>query len=210
MGVQTTIDRVGAVLGAISALADRQVLVGIPASRGVRREGQVTNAALAYIHEHGSPARGIPPRPFLIPTVKAIRPQVAAGLGLAGRLALEGNGRASEQALHALGLMAQNAIRNAIDAGIPPPLAESTLRGRIRNRTSIKGAVAELARRAGGAPPGLDLAKPLIATGQLRNAITYVIRSRIGRLTGFANESNDLRTNQVATPFGAAPNQIGR
>ena len=50
MGIQVTIDRVGAVLGAISSLADRQVLVGVPAAKGVRRDGQITNAALAYIH----------------------------------------------------------------------------------------------------------------------------------------------------------------
>jgi len=185
MGVQTTIDRVGQVLAGISALADRQVLVGIPASRGVRREGQITNAALGYIHEHGSPARGIPARPFLIPTVKALRSKVSEMLGLAGLYALAGEPDASARTLHGMGLMAVNAIRNRIDAGIPPPLADSTLRGRIRNRTSIKGAMAELKRRASGAPPGLDLAKPLIATAQLRNSITYVIRSRLtGRDVG--------------------------
>lgn len=179
MGVQTTIDRVGAVLAGISAFADRQILVGIPASRGARRQGQITNAALGYIHEHGSPARKIPARPFLVPTVKALRTTVAEMLGLAGKFALAGESQASERVMHGLGLLAVNAIRNRIDAGIPPPLADSTLRGRIRARTSIAGAVAELARRAKGAPAGVDLAKPLIATAQLRNSITYVIRSRL-------------------------------
>jgi hypothetical protein len=210
MGIQTTIDRVGAVLGAISALADRQVLVGIPASRGVRREGQITNAAIGYIMENGSPARGIPARPFLNPTVKAMRPQIAEQLRNAGSLALSGNQGATEKTLMGLGIMVSQAVKNAIDAGIPPPLARSTLLGRIRNRTAIKGAKAELKHRDAGGIPGLDLAKPLVATGQLRNAITYVIRSRTGRLLGFNETSNDLRTNQVATPFGAAPNQIGR
>ena len=179
MGVQTTIDRVGLVLGAISALADKQVLVGIPASRGVRREGQVTNAMIGYVQERGSPARGIPARPFLVPTVKALRSQIAERLGAAGQLALAGNDQGVDRSLHGLGLMAQNAVRNAINAGIPPPLADSTLRGRIRNRTSIKGAMAELKRRAAGEAPGIDLAKPLIATSQLLRSITYVIRSRL-------------------------------
>lgn len=177
IGVRMTVDQLPNLWIALRMLAERRVLAGIPADRVRRKDGAITNAAIGYIQENGDPAGRIPPRPFLVPAVAAMKDQIAKDLAMAGRMALSGNPGGVDRVLNALGLRAQNAIRAKINEGIPPPLAASTLRGRILARTAIKGAKAELARRAAGGAEGTDLAKPLIATGQLRNSITYVIRN---------------------------------
>jgi len=52
------------------------------------------------------------------------------------------------------------------------------LLGRIEANRAATGAGDELSRRQSGGGAGVDLAKPLVATGQLRNSITFVIRER--------------------------------
>ncbi len=149
------------IVAAIRALASKRVMVGVPAGEALRKPeagepSTVNNAMLAYIHENGCPAAHIPPRPFLKPAVTALQPEIERGLKNAAALALKGDEAGVDKALHGLGLIAQAAVRNKINEGIPPPLAESTLRARrARGRTGTKS---------------------LIDTGQLRNAITYVIR----------------------------------
>ena len=165
---------------AVSQLAKRDVLVGVPSEETERKESDekqpMTNATLAYIHDNGSPAGNIPARPFMQPGIEAAKPKLTAQFKSAAQGALSGGD--VELSLNRAGLVAQASIRNEINQGIGPALADSTLRARIRNRTSIKGAKAELERRAETGISGTDLAKPLIATAQLRNSIHYVIRSK--------------------------------
>jgi hypothetical protein len=80
--------------------------------------------------------------------------------------------------LNKAGLLTASSMKSVINAGIAPTLKYSTLLGRIRNRTSVKGAKAEIAARNAGEVAGLTNAKPLIATGQMRNSITYVLRNK--------------------------------
>ena len=178
-GARMTVDKLPDLYLALRMLGDQRVLAGVPAERVRRQKGTISNAALAYIHENGAPEAHIPPRPYLVPAVAGMKAEIVRFLGMAGTMALNGNPSGVQRALNALGLTAQNRIRAMINAGVPPPLAASTLRGRIRARTAIKGAKAELARRDAGGEAGMDLAKPLIATGQLRNSMTYVIRSML-------------------------------
>lgn len=176
-GVKMTVDKLPDLYLALRMLGDRRILAGIPAERVNRQDGKATNAEIGYINETGDPAARIPARPFLAPAVAAMQSDIVEYLKRAGELALKGDPAGTDRTMHALGLLAQNRIRAFITAGIAPPLATSTLRQRIAARTAIAGAKAELRRRFGGGTPGIDLAKPLIATGQLRNSITYVIRS---------------------------------
>jgi len=81
-----------------------------------------------------------------------------------------------ERGYHRAGLTAKLSIQNKINEGIPPPLATSTVAARARE--GRKGAQLELANRRAGIPASTTLAKPLIDTGQLRNAVNYVIRRR--------------------------------
>lgn len=156
-GITVTIDKVPAIEKAIKDLAATRVMVGIPASKAARREkGAINNAALGYIHENGAPEAGIPARPFLIPGVRNAEAQITAHLKAAGEAALSGEAKRSDRELHATGLIAQAAVRAKITAGPFIALARSTLaRRRARGRTGTK---------------------PLIDSGQLRNAISYVLR----------------------------------
>lgn len=100
----------------------------------------------------------IPPRPFLEPGVKNAQPKTTPRLKRAAELAVQGDFDGAEKELHKAGLIAQNEVRAVINAGVAPPLAESTLRNRrSRGRT---GTV------------------PLIDKGELRNSISYVVRKK--------------------------------
>lgn len=178
---------------ALKLLIRREVLVGFPAETTERdvdpdaKPGDTppTNAMLAYIHDNGAPEANIPQRQFMIPAMVDARSRLTAALAATGRNVLTGGGNAAvDQGLHRVGLIAQAALRSKINEGIPPPLADSTLRERANRGGKSKGRMGanwELAWRAAGAPAGVELAKPLVDTGQLRNAANYVIRDRKDR-----------------------------
>jgi hypothetical protein len=128
-----------------------------------RRNGKFASAKRATSQStHTVPAHEIviPPRPFLIPGVENAEPRTVPKLAAAARLALTGDFPGAEKKLNEAGIIAQNEVRAVINAGVPPPLAESTLR----------------ARRARGRTGDV----PLVDTGELRNSITYVIRKATG------------------------------
>lgn len=176
-GVRITADRLDDVVSNINALLKQDVLVGIPASDGERNAGEpINNAALGYIHENGSPANNIPARPFLVPGVAGASEAIEQKLRKAADAALNGQRRKIGEQLNAAGMVARDAVKSAINSGDFAPLSEATLKARAaRGR---KGAVAELASRAAGNAPNNSNARPLIDTGQLRNAINYVVRDK--------------------------------
>lgn len=140
--------------GSTIQVAEREATVG-------RKNGRFAKAKNAtYETSHTVPAHEIviPPRPFLEPGIVNATPKTTPRLKAAANLALQGNFDGAERQLHAAGLIAQNEVRAVINAGPPPPLAESTIRSRrSRGRT---GTV------------------PLVDTGELRNSITYVVRAK--------------------------------
>lgn len=166
VGLTTVSDNAANLRATIAALAKRQVLVGVPASTAGRSDGPIDNATLGYIHEFGSPAANIPARPFLHPGVASVGAKIAARLRVAAKLALDGKKSNLDRALTAVGLLAQNAVRAKITAGPFEPLSPRTRRKRERKLKGEK-LTASLADR-----------RPLIDTGALRRAITYVIRDR--------------------------------
>lgn len=184
-GVTIKIDKVGEIVKGINALVKRDVLVGIPDTTTERREdedqGPMTNAALGYIHEFGSPDANIPARPFLIPGIREAQDQVTARLKKAADAALEGEpGKVTAQ-LNAAGIVASAEVKTRINSGDFEPLSDATLAARARRKVGggvgvRKGAKLELASRAAGNAPSTEFAKPLIDTGQLRNSVTYVVR----------------------------------
>ena len=162
-GVKILKDDVPKLLAAVEALTTMRVAVGVPAAEALRRpepgEGSspANNAMLAYIHENGAPEAGIPPRPFLAVTVKAMRSEITARLRAITADALRGRIDAVYKAYHMLGLKVSTAVKLKINTGPFEPLKPSTLaKRRARGRTGTK---------------------PLIDTGQLRNSITYVVKS---------------------------------
>lgn len=159
--MKITTDNVAKVLASIQELAGKQVMVGIPASKAEREEGDtepINNAQLGYIHEYGAPASNIPARPFLIPGVAHAQESINNHLQKAAKAAMNGDDEKVDVELNATGLIAQAGARNEINSGAFEALSASTLAARRkRGRTGDK---------------------PLIDTGQLRNAITYVIRKK--------------------------------
>lgn len=176
--MQIPVDRVDELWDSLHALAKREILVGFPEETASREDSkEPTNAALGYIHDNGAPEQNIPARPFMVPGMDSVKDTAANRLLTVAKSVLRFGSRTSvEQGWHSVGLLVQAGIRRYINQGIAPPLSEYTLQERARR--GRKGAKQELANRAAGLAPSTQLAKPLIDTGQLRNAITYVIRNR--------------------------------
>jgi phage gpG-like protein len=160
-GIEVKQNRDKLMMDLLAQLTDAEVLVGFPEESG-EHDGGMSNAVLGYIHDNGAPERNIPARPFMVPGIESVRRQITAKLKQAGKAVLKqpkkGKKSVIEQALHQVGLIGKLGIQNRINSGISPPLAASTLRS----------------RRARGRMGSV----PLIDTGQLRNSINYVIRSR--------------------------------
>lgn len=150
---QMTKDRVAEVLAYVRTIGDREVLVGFPASANTRSGGEITNAALGYIHDNGSPAANIPARPFMRPGVENARAEAAAIFRDAAARELRGETGAIERSLHLVGLLVVGSIQRKITEGPFEPLRPATIRRKGSSR-------------------------PLIDTGQMRQAVSHVIRDR--------------------------------
>lgn len=185
-GVQVTRQSFDDIIDSVRTILSVEILVGVPSDTTDRpeglepqSEGAITNAALAYIHDQGSPEAHIPQREFMRPGIENAREPVAHKLAIAMRAAMNGNALVAEMSMQQAGLIAQLSIQNKISEGIPPPLAEYTLRK--RNERTLKGSKSaqyELARRKQGLAPSTQYARPLIDTQEMLKSIKYVIRSR--------------------------------
>jgi len=176
--VTITKDGLPALRRAVTAMTSKRVMIGIP-EEGAERDdgGDASNALIGYVLETGDPERNLPARPFLVPGVRSVEEQSVQRLRKAGQAALMGDAGIVDQILAAIGLSAEAAVKDKMDAGPFAPLADATLEARIRSKkTGDAGAAQELANRRAGMAPSTDLAQPLIDTGDLQNHITYVIR----------------------------------
>lgn len=171
----------------LSALTRKRVLVGIPAERSARPEvgERINNAELLYIQSHGvrkksmrdemqkhidagmkysaahslyiqshgSPLWQIPPRPVLEPAIEDSKGPIAKQLKQSYKAALDGNKQEVDNSLHKAGMVAENAAKAWFEnpANKWPPNSPKTI-----------------------AKKGSD--SPLIDTGEMRKAITHVIR----------------------------------
>jgi hypothetical protein len=186
--VTVTKDTLSQVIAGMTALVGKQILVGYPESSTDRDgdiEGPITNATLGYIHEHGSPAANIPARPHLVPGVQKAEDKVVAYMEKATVATLSRNPKKADVYLRDAGIVAMNSVRNEIVTGDFVPLSPSTVRQRHKNRQTKSMRQSEkkyLELVAGGMSPEEAQAatgiRPLNNTGQLRNAITYVLRNR--------------------------------
>lgn len=141
------------------------VLVGIPEedttrkkkSEATRSEEPITNAAILAINNFGSPVNNIPPWPVMSIGIRAAQDEIADQFKAAAINTLKVGLPALDTYYNRIGIIAANSIKQTInDQEGAPDLAESTLRA--RKYRNFKGT------------------KRLIVTGQMRNAITYVVR----------------------------------
>lgn len=178
-GVVVTVDNVAKMIRATNLLASTSVMVGVPAENEEREDdwhGKLNNAEIGYLMENGIPENNVPARPHLVPGVRLVQGKITDYLGQAARLAFEGKPEAVLRAFHAAGIVAVNSVKGIIRAGIPPPLADSTIRARAAQGRA--GAKKEMKYRAAGAAWSLDFVKPLINTGQYLASITHVLRRK--------------------------------
>lgn len=182
------IDHVPEVLQAIRILTDQEVLVGFPESTNGRddEEGEaITNARLGYIHETGSPLTNLPARPFLVPGVAKATDQEVEALQIAAEASLDGDTGKMNQALSAAGQIGAASAKREISTAEFAPLSPSTVwhrRFSRRTKTMRPGEIKYFKLLDQGMSPkdAQDAVgiQPLINTGQLRNAITSVVRKR--------------------------------
>ena len=150
---------------ALEYLRTHRVDVGLTSSASPR------SRMLLAIHEHGAPAMHIPARPVIVPALSAepARQEMASSMTAAVSAAMEGNPSAAESALSAAGEAGVKAIRNYIDASVPPPNAPVTVHGGwVYNRMAKKGVPVE----------GKGFDKPLYDTGQLYHDFDYEISEK--------------------------------
>lgn len=138
------------------------VLVGIPQSTSKRDaeigvKEPINNATILAINHFGSEANNIPARPVLSIGIRNAQPAIAEEFKKAAKNVFKEGIQAIDKYYERAGMIAANSVKKAINdqEGFPGP-ADSTLRA--REARGFKGT------------------KSLIITGQLRNAITYVVR----------------------------------
>lgn len=154
-----TKDEVKNLTDSLSFLQDKQTLVGIPADESQREGDNITNAAILAINEFGSPANNIPASRPLATGIRNAQAAITEQFKKAAQSVLTKGQLALDQYFERAGIIASNSVKLAINTqdGMDPP-AESTIRA--RESRGFKGI------------------KRLIVTGQLRNAITYVVRDK--------------------------------
>lgn len=143
---------------AVKSLESKATLVGIPADESKRADDSpITNAALLYINNFGSPAQNIPARPVMDIGIRNAQDEIIAESRVAAQKVLSGDVGFLDKYHDRIGIIGSNSIKKAINDqdGIEPIAFATAL---ARARKGFKGD------------------KALIVTGQMRNAITWVVR----------------------------------
>ena len=147
----------------IKRFKNDMVLVGIPEDTSERSDSdEINNATLLAINNFGSPAQNIPPRPVMAIGIRNAQEDIAAEYKKAVQVSLTKGFAALDTYYNRAGIIASNSVKKAINdqEGIAAP-AEATIYAREhRKPTPFKGT------------------KALIVTGQMRNAITYVVKGQ--------------------------------
>lgn len=181
-GAFLKVDRLPQLVKGLRTLATKRTYAGVPADKAPRKDGEpINNAGLMYIHENGAPEANIPARPVVHPAIASIKDEIAAETFKGGQAVLSGKSSAADTMYNRIGILAQNAMRKRITDGPFVPLAPATIAARIaagrkgQQDPTIygKGAISSTDHAAA---TGF---RPLIFSGQLRRALTYVVRNII-------------------------------
>ena len=117
-------------------------------------------AAVAAVQEYGWPARSIPPRPFMRPTIISKQGEWRVIAENGAKAVLEGQATVYD-VMEDIGQRAAGDIKKAISLVFTPPLSPRTIQARL-NRKSNKKTVG-------------NLTKPLIDTGIMFNSLINVV-----------------------------------
>lgn len=142
----------------ISKFKRDAVLVGIPEDGKEReKDDPINNATLLAINNFGSPANNIPARPVMAIGIRNAQDAIVEQFKQGAKLALSEGLSALSIVYNRIGIIASNSVKKAINSqeDIAAP-SDATLAA--RKAVGFKGT------------------KALIVTGQMRNAITYVVK----------------------------------
>lgn len=159
--LEVTEDRTDDLLQMIKSFKRDAVLVGIPADDTTRKDDDpIGNAALLFINNFGSPANNIPARPVMEIGIRNAQDAIAEEFKKAAKAVFDSNypNVILNQYYKRAGILASNSVKKAINdqEGIEAP-SDATLKN--REASGFKGT------------------KALVVTGQMRNAITYVVNN---------------------------------
>lgn len=160
-----------------------QVRVGV--FSGEKHEGSALSLVeLAAIHEFGSPAANIPERSFIRRTLDAKHDEIQKLLKQSAKAVVHGK-TSLGRALNILGQWAVREIKRTITRGpgIPPPLKPATIA-----RKTVNGKRGE---------------RPLVDTGQLKNAITHVVIGADGVSEAAKEKAAERHAENMAEGEGA-------
>ena len=135
----------------LARLKKSDILVGVPASTTQRKDEQITNASLMWIHSKGSQINNIPARPTLEPAITENQALISPQLAKASQAIMDNKPAEAEKYMMRAGTIAANAAKRKFGSAELAPNAPSTI-----------------------ARKGSD--KPLIDTGSLRRSIVAVVR----------------------------------
>lgn len=155
-----------------------EVLVGIPRSTAMRPGDEISNAEIAYINEHGDPARRIPPRPFMEPGLARCRDKVRDVMAAGVQQIAQGG--TLRPAAERVGIICQRSIRGVFTDNNWKPLSPRTIMARAQRTVSKRKGFGEKSAPQQQSMLAKELARrandrPLIDTGALRQSITYVV-----------------------------------
>lgn len=146
------------------------VLVGIPASDTGREgddeeeSGPITNAALLAMANFGSPANNIPAWPIMEIGIRNAQDAIAEQFAKAAKDVLKKGPAALQTYYERAGFIASSSIKRVLNdqEGVPSDKPEASTMA-ARTARGFKGT------------------KYWVVSGQMRNAITYVVQSLWGR-----------------------------
>ena len=163
---KVTKDNTKKFLDTMKYLAINEVYVGVPQEDNKRKEdnndgeaAKINNATIGYINENGSDLANIPPRPHLVPGVRAVKEEISEEFKKSAEKAFT-NIAAAMVHLNRAGIIAVRSVKQII--------------------TSQEG-FEEISARTAAARKGEGFkgTKALIVTGQYRNSITHVIGGKV-------------------------------
>ena len=155
---------------------------GKQAAASSYKDTEATNLQIAATHELGDPSRKIPKRSFLQDTLEFKQNEYKALTTVLLAKVVDSKGKyTARKALSLLGARVRADARERIVRGIPPELAESTIRWRAGKNRRV-GALVKRERKKGAKLA--DLAgsfTPLKDTGTLIRSITWKVRKDLGK-----------------------------
>lgn len=154
----------------IDAISAAEIKVGFFAhSQHETERGTVPTASIAAVQELGSIKRNVPARPFLNPALDEKRDENVRLMLDATKDALNGGDLSSS--LEKIGGKLVGDVQTKITEITAPPLKKATIAARNRRLSKpIKGKKLEKAIET-----GTGIAKPLIDTHQMYDAVTYEV-----------------------------------